>query len=259
MTSVTRRTLGRGGKTYSFWAWYSFKMSFWSVPPSAARGHTGVVGDLDVHGEHRRGRRVDGHGRRHGPEVDAAEERLHVGQRVDRNPGPADLPLGPGVVRVAAEQRRHVEGGGQPVAAGAEQLLEAAVGVRGAAEAGELAHRPQARAVHGGVRAPGVGVLAGHLGTRRPVDGRERHPRHRLEPRGAPRRPVELLLPGVAVGHGAIVGGARGRPRFSRRAPPGRCAGPAWTWCWPPTARRRSGPKPAGRSRSPEPRHTRAS
>ena len=29
--------LGRGGKTNSFWAWYSFKMSFWMVPERAAR------------------------------------------------------------------------------------------------------------------------------------------------------------------------------------------------------------------------------
>src|SRR5580704_9881492 len=34
MTSVTRRTEGLGGKTYSFWAWYSFSMSFCRVPPS---------------------------------------------------------------------------------------------------------------------------------------------------------------------------------------------------------------------------------
>jgi hypothetical protein len=37
MLSATRRMLGRGGKTNSFWAWYSFRMSFWSVPPRAAR------------------------------------------------------------------------------------------------------------------------------------------------------------------------------------------------------------------------------
>ena len=29
---------GRGGNTNSFCAWYSFRMSFWRVPPSAARG-----------------------------------------------------------------------------------------------------------------------------------------------------------------------------------------------------------------------------
>ncbi len=34
---MTRRTEGRGGKTYSFWAWYSFKMSFCRVPESAER------------------------------------------------------------------------------------------------------------------------------------------------------------------------------------------------------------------------------
>ena len=37
MRSVTSRTLGRGGKTNSFWAWYSFKMSFWIVPDRSAR------------------------------------------------------------------------------------------------------------------------------------------------------------------------------------------------------------------------------
>ena len=37
MVSATSRIDGRGGKTNSFWAWYSFKMSFWSVPPRRAR------------------------------------------------------------------------------------------------------------------------------------------------------------------------------------------------------------------------------
>jgi hypothetical protein len=37
MTSLTRRTDCRGGKTYSFCAWYSFRMSFWIVPPRRAR------------------------------------------------------------------------------------------------------------------------------------------------------------------------------------------------------------------------------
>jgi len=36
--SVTRRIEGRGGKMYSFWAWYSFRMSFWMVPDSCAVG-----------------------------------------------------------------------------------------------------------------------------------------------------------------------------------------------------------------------------
>ena len=37
MVSRTRRIDGRGGKTNSFWAWYSFRMSFWSVPPRRDR------------------------------------------------------------------------------------------------------------------------------------------------------------------------------------------------------------------------------
>jgi len=37
MVSRTRRIDWRGGKTNSFWAWYSFKMSFWRVPPSRWR------------------------------------------------------------------------------------------------------------------------------------------------------------------------------------------------------------------------------
>ena len=35
--SVTSRIDGRGGKTNSFWAMNSLRMSFCSVPPSAAR------------------------------------------------------------------------------------------------------------------------------------------------------------------------------------------------------------------------------
>jgi hypothetical protein len=35
--SRTSRIDWRGGNTNSFCAWYSFKMSFWSVPPSLLR------------------------------------------------------------------------------------------------------------------------------------------------------------------------------------------------------------------------------
>ena len=37
ITSTTTRIDGRGGKMYSFWAWYSFSMSFCKVPPRARR------------------------------------------------------------------------------------------------------------------------------------------------------------------------------------------------------------------------------
>ncbi len=38
MVSVTSRMEGSGGKMYSFWAMYSFRMSFWRVPPRLFRG-----------------------------------------------------------------------------------------------------------------------------------------------------------------------------------------------------------------------------
>ena len=35
---MTRRIEGLGGKMYSFWAMYSLRMSFWSVPPTFSHG-----------------------------------------------------------------------------------------------------------------------------------------------------------------------------------------------------------------------------
>ena len=55
----------------------------------------------------------------------------------------AELALGLRIVRVVAVQRGHVVGDRQPGLAGAQQLVEALVGVLGRAEAGEHAHRPQ--------------------------------------------------------------------------------------------------------------------
>ena len=171
MTSVTRRTDGRGGKTYSFWAWYSFRMSFCSVPERSARStpvrsatptymaSTGAAGELMVMDVETRS------------QVDVGEEALHVGQRVDGDTGPTHFALGQRVVGVAPEQRRHVEGRRQAVTTGAQQLLEPFVGVRRRAEPGELAHGPQPGAVHGGVRPPGVGELPGQLRPLRPVHG----------------------------------------------------------------------------------------
>ena len=91
--------------------------------------HSRLVGHAHVHGHDHRGGRVDGHGGAHGTEVDPGEQRLHVGQGVDGDPGPPHFALGQGIVGVPPQQGGHVEGGRQAVATGAEQLLEAAVGV----------------------------------------------------------------------------------------------------------------------------------
>ena len=108
-----------------------------------------------------------------------------------RPTSPSDI----GSSESSAHQRRQVEGGGQAVAAGREQLLEPPVGVVGGAEAGEHAHRPELRAVHRGVRAPGVGVLAGELAVVGAVHRVDRHPRHRLEHRITIGRFVDGCLP----------------------------------------------------------------
>ena len=119
IVSRTSRIDGRGGNTNSFCAWYSFRMSFCSVPPSAARGTPAAsawatymakitaAGELIV---------IDVVTV---AQVDAAVEVLHVGQGVDGHAAPADLALGHRVVGVEPHQRGHVEGGRQPVAAGA--------------------------------------------------------------------------------------------------------------------------------------------
>jgi hypothetical protein len=58
-------------------------------------------------------------------------------------------------------QRRHVEGRGEPRLPVVEQVAEALVGLLRGAEARELAHRPQAPAVHRRVDAARERELAG--------------------------------------------------------------------------------------------------
>jgi hypothetical protein len=120
-----------------------------------------VLGGDDVVGEHDRRGRVDRH--RHGDlaEVDAGEQVLHVVEGVDRDALAADLAERPCVVGVVAHERRHVERGAQAGLAVVEQVAEALVRLLGGAEAGELAHRPQATAVHARVHAARERIAAG--------------------------------------------------------------------------------------------------
>ena len=93
------------------------------------------------------------------PERDAAEERLHVGERADRHADPADLSLRPRRVGVVAHLRRQVEGDRQPRLALLEEVLEPPVRLGGGREAGVLAHRPEPAAVHRRLDAAGEGEL----------------------------------------------------------------------------------------------------
>jgi hypothetical protein len=129
-----------------------------------------LLADADVVGEDDRGRRVDRHGGRDVGERDASEQRLHVGERVDRDALAADLAQRARVIRVVAHERRHVERGREPRLPVVEEVPEALVRLLRGAEAGELPHRPQPAAVHRRVHAPRERVLAGVAEVARVVD-----------------------------------------------------------------------------------------
>ena len=107
-----------------------------------------LLADADVEPQQHRRRRVDRHRRRDLAERDAGEERLHVGERVDRHALAADLAERARVVGVVAHQRRHVEGRREARLPVVEEVAEALVRLLGRPEAGELAHRPELPAVH---------------------------------------------------------------------------------------------------------------
>ena len=119
-----------------------------------------LLADADVVREHDRRGRVDRHRGRDVAERDAREERLHVGERVDGDALAADLAERAGVVRVVAHERRHVEGGREPRLAVLREVAEALVRLLRRAEAGELAHRPEATAVHRRIDAARERILA---------------------------------------------------------------------------------------------------
>ncbi len=108
-----------------------------------------------------RGGRVDGHRGGDGVELDVSEEALHVLDGVDGDADLADFADGHGVVGVVADLGGEIEGDGEAGGAVREEEFVAAVGLLGIAHAGVLAHGPESAAVHGGLDAAGVGILAG--------------------------------------------------------------------------------------------------
>ena len=175
-----------------------------------------AVRDHDVEGQQDGGRGVDGHGGRDVGQGQAVEQGLHVVQRGDGHAHAADLAAGRRGVGVVAHLGRQVEGHREPGLALLQQVAEALVGVGRGGEAGVLAHRPQAAAVHRGLdtarerelpRAPQVACLveARRVGRRVQVGDRQ-------VARGA-----ELGLPfrllGQRPGAEAAPPGRRGRDR----------------------------------------------
>ena len=129
-------------------------------PAELRARHAVVFGGRDVLRERDARRTVDRHRRRDLAEVDAGEELFHVAQRVDRDAALADLTARLRRVRVVTHQRRHIERDREPVLALREQKMIALVGLLGVAKARELAHRPKPVAVHAGVDAARVRILA---------------------------------------------------------------------------------------------------
>ncbi len=140
---------------------YSLRMSFWTVPRELLCVGAAAPGRGDVEREQDAGGRVDGHRGGDGVERDALEEALHVFDGVDGDADLADFAEGHGVVGVVADLGGEIEGDGEAGGAVGEEEFVAAVGLLGVAHAGVLAHGPEAAAVHGGLDAAGVGVLAG--------------------------------------------------------------------------------------------------
>ena len=121
----------------------------------------GAAGGGHVEREQDAGGGVDGHGGGDGVERDAGEEALHVFDGVDGDADLADFAEGHGVVGVIADLGGEIEGYGEARGAVGEQEFVTAIGLFCVAHAGVLAHGPEAAAIHGGLDAAGVGVLAG--------------------------------------------------------------------------------------------------
>jgi hypothetical protein len=135
--------------------------------------------ERDVHGQQDPCGGIDGEGGGDVFEVDAVEQFLHVGQRVDGDALAADLALAHRMVGVVTHQGGHVEVGGQSRLALLDQVLEALVGVLARPEAGDLAHGPQPAAVHGGIGAAGEGIAPGQADV---GDGRVGRVEGRVDP-----------------------------------------------------------------------------
>src|SRR6185312_11009703 len=108
---------------------------------------------------------IDGHRRADRFQPDPLEQQFHVVEGVDGNAGLPHLALRERVVAVVADLCWKVEGDAQAHDALAEEVVVARVAFFGGGKAGILSHRPQLAAVHVGLDAPGIGVLAWQRGS----------------------------------------------------------------------------------------------
>ena len=129
--------------------------------PQLLGGDALLLAEQFVEQQQDRCRGVDRHRGRDLVEGDLVEADPHVLDRVDRDPGAADLAEAQRLIRVAAELGGEVEGHREAGRAVLDQIAIAAIGFLRGRVTGVLAHRPQPVAVHAGVDATRERVLAG--------------------------------------------------------------------------------------------------
>ena len=160
MVSTIRRSDGSGGKIQVPRETYSLRISFWVVPVISRR-HALALGHRQIHREQDRGGSVDRERGADSIERDTLEQNLHVGQRVDRDPYPADvvdrLRGRPNPSRAGLADRAPPRCRSAPAPAASGSARSIPCGVR---ESAVLAHRPKAPAMHGRLHAAGERVVA---------------------------------------------------------------------------------------------------
>ena len=119
-----------------------------------------LLGSGDVLRQCDAGGAVDRHRGRDIAHVDAVEEHLHIGERIDRDAALSHLAARLRRIGVVTHQRRHIEGDREAVLAVLEQKVIALVGLGGRTESGKLTHRPEAVSIAVGMDAARVRELA---------------------------------------------------------------------------------------------------
>ena len=134
-------------------ATYSLRMSFWTVPDSAASGTPCRLATATYSASRMIAVAlmvIDVETRSSGISV---EQRRHVLDRVDGHADLADLAGRQRMVRVVADLRRQVECDAEAVDALRQQIAIAAVRLRRVGKSGVLPHRPGPAAIHVGLDA----------------------------------------------------------------------------------------------------------